>query len=99
MIILSAPLELQHASSKMYGQTDRFILLAGMQESKCTLKLTIINARREAEGSFPKVAMLSCSVTSGDSSVSKQAGYGWTKSVQLPFGTATMYEKLRFSRR
>jgi len=55
----------------MYGQTDRFILVAAMQGPECTLKMTIINARREAEGSFPKAAMLFCSVISGDSSVSK----------------------------
>jgi hypothetical protein len=71
VIILSAPLELLHAWSKMDGQTDRFILVAATQGSKCTLKMTIINSRGEAEGRFLKVAMFSCSVVSGDSSVSK----------------------------
>jgi hypothetical protein len=54
----------------MYGQTGRFILVAVMQGSEFTLKMTIIKARREAEGSFPTVAMLSYNVISGDSSVS-----------------------------
>jgi hypothetical protein len=76
MIILSAPLELLHAWSKMDGQTDRFILVAAIHGSECTLKPKIINARREAEGRIPKVAMLSCNIMSGDSSVSKSAGYG-----------------------
>jgi hypothetical protein len=55
----------------MNGQTDRFILVSAMQGSECTLNMAFIDTRREAERSFPKVAILSCSVISGDSSVSK----------------------------
>jgi len=39
----------------MDGQADRFILVAAMQGSECTLKMTIINAWREVEGSFLKL--------------------------------------------
>jgi hypothetical protein len=56
---------------KKDGRTERFILVAAMQGSECNLKMTIIIARKEAEESFLKAAMLSSSIISGDSSVSK----------------------------
>jgi hypothetical protein len=67
MTILSALLELLHVSNKMDGQMDSFILVATMQGSERTLKLTVINARRERKGSIRKVTMHSCSIMSGDS--------------------------------